>query len=56
MANIRRVPCEDPIIDRIEQELKVQKKTKKELLGYLGMQETNFTNLKYRNSKAYMKH
>ena len=56
MANIRRVPCEDPIIDRIEQELKVQKKTKKKLLEYLGMQETNFTNWKYKNSKAYMKH
>ena len=56
MANIRRIPSEDPVIDRIERELKAQKKTKKELLGYLGMQETNFTNWKYKNSKAYMKH
>ena len=56
MANIRRIPSEDPIIDRIERELKAQKKTKKELLGYLGLQETNFTNWKYKNSKAYMKY
>ncbi len=56
LANIRRTPVEDPILDRIECALKAQKKTKKELLRYLGLQETNFTNWKYKNSKAYMKH
>ena len=52
----KREAVDDPIVDRIEQTLQSQNKTKKELMSFLGLKDTNFTNWKYRNSKAYMKY
>ena len=56
MKTAKAEPTCDPIVTRIEQTLKFQKKTKKELLQHLGLRETNFTNWKYRNGKSYMKY
>ena len=35
MSNIKRNPTDNPVIDRIEEALKNNKKTKKEMLSYL---------------------
>ena len=56
MKNTTLAPGNDPVVYRIEQTLKFQRKTKKELLEHLGLRETNFTNWKYRNGKSYMKY
>ena len=56
MANIKRTPTEDPVIDRIEEMLKLHKKTKKELLEYIGIDSSMFTTWRYANGKSYMKY
>ena len=56
MANIKRTPSGDPVITRIEELLKSQKRTKKELTDYIGINNTNFSMWKYENSKSYMKY
>ena len=56
MANIKRTPSGDPVITRIEELLKSQKRTKKELTDYIGINNTNFSKWKYENSKSYMKY
>lgn len=56
MANIKRTPTEDPVIDRIEEMLKFHNKTKKELLAYLGIDSSLFTTWRYANGKSYMKY
>jgi len=56
MANIKRQPTEDPVIDRIEEMLKYHKKTKKELLEYIGIDSSMFTTWRYANGKSYMKY
>lgn len=56
MSNIKRTPTEDPIVDRIEELLKIQKKTKKGLMEYLGLETSIFTLWRYVNGKSYMKH
>ncbi len=56
MSTTKSEPCGNPVVDRIEQTLKFQRKTKKDLLQHLGLKETNFTNWKYRNGKSYMKY
>ena len=56
MSVAKREPNDDHVVDRIEQTLKQQKKTKKELLTYLGMKDTNFTVWRYGNGKSYLKY
>ena len=56
MSNIKRTPSGDPVITRIEELLKAQKKTKRELTDYLGIHNSNFSLWKYENSKSYMKY
>ena len=56
MANVKRTPSGDPVIAQIEDLLKTQRKTKKELTEYLGINSTNFSMWKYENSKSYMKY
>ena len=56
MTYAKREPNGDPIIERIEKCLKEQKKTKKELMQYIGINDTNFTNWKFKKSKGYMIH
>ena len=56
MANIKRTPSGDPVITRIEELLKSQKRTKKELTDYIGINNTYFSMWKYENSKSYMKY
>ena len=56
MSNTKRTPTNDPVISKIEATLKLRKKTQKELLTYLGINNSNFTSWKYENSKSYMKY
>ena len=56
MAYKKREPINDPVIERIEQLLHTQKKTKKDLMNYLGLKGANFTNWKYQQSKGYMRY
>ena len=56
MANIKRTPTEDPVIDRIEELLKLHKKTKKDLLAFLGLESSMFTKWRYEGGKSYMKY
>ena len=56
MSNIKRTPSDNPVIDRIEETLKLRKKTKKELLEYLGLNTSTFTMWRYANGKSYTKY
>ena len=56
MSNVKRTPSGDPVIARIEELLKTQRKTKRELTDYIGINNTNFSMWKYENSKSYMKY
>ena len=56
MRNTKRLPVSNPVIERIEQLLLAQKKSKKELLQYIGIGESAFTRWKYDNGKSYIKY
>ena len=56
MRNTTRLPVSNPVIERIEQLLLTQKKSKKELLQYIGIGESAFTRWKYDNGKSYLKY
>ena len=56
MSNIKRIPTEDPVVDRIEEILKIQNKTQKEMMTYIGIDSSTFTTWRYANGKSYMKH
>ena len=56
MSNIKRNPTDNPVIDRIEEALKNNKKTKKEMLSYLGIDASVFSTWRYANGKSYMKY
>ena len=47
---------EDPVVLRIMEELKLQKKTEKSLLTALGLPNSMFSSWKYKNGKSYIKH
>ena len=56
MSNIKRIPSENPVIDRIEALLAEQNKQKKDLLSYLGLGDSVFTKWRYNNGKSYLKY
>ena len=56
MSKIVRQPTDDPVVLRIEDQLRLQRKTAKSLIEYLGLANGTFTSWKYRNMKTYTKH
>ena len=55
MRQAKRKMTEDPIILRITDMLKIQNRTEKELVQYLGLSNSAFSSWKFENSKGYEK-
>ena len=56
MAKPKSEPVENAVVDRIEELLSLQKKTKQDLIRYLGLANGAFTSWRYRNGKSYLLH
>lgn len=46
----------DPVVLKILELLKIQRRTEKELITAIGLTNGQFTNWKYRGSKSYIRH
>lgn len=56
MRTANRHKCDNPVVDRIDQLLREQHKTQKELLTSLGLSHAAYTRWRYENGKTYMDH
>ena len=56
MRTPNREKNDNPVVDRIDQLLKEQHKTQKELVNTLGLSNATYTRWRYENGKNYMDH
>ena len=56
MAKPKSEPVENAVVDRIEELLSLQKKSKQDLIRHLGLANGTFTSWRYRNGKSYLLH
>ena len=56
MRTPKREKNDNPVVDRIDQLLKEQHKTQKELVNTLGLSNATYTRWRYENGKNYMDH
>lgn len=56
MAKPKSEPVENAVVDRIEELLSLQKKSKQGLIRHLGLANGTFTSWSYRNGKSYLLH
>jgi len=56
MRTAKREKNDNPVVDRIDQLLKEQYKTKRELTDRLGLSHATYTRWRYENGKSYMDH